>query len=114
MFRDRKLFGNVLMVLIVLVHLALFGYSAPSQPMQEDNQIVKVRENTNFPEHNLMRSGTELLAEGSCKASFDCNFITSEQSYSSSVLVHFFAVQVAKADFRSSVRIYLHLLCIIV
>lgn len=114
MFQDRKLLGNVLLVLIVLVHLALFGYSAPPQPMQEGNQVVKVQKNTKFPKHDLMRSGTELLAENSFKASFDFNFIPSEQVYSSSVLVHFFAVQVAKADFRSSVRIYLHLLCIIV
>jgi len=111
---NRTSIGRYLLTMIVTLLSFSFSSGHTVQPEAgKDTQIVKLQENIDIPETNVLRSGTEIVT-AAFKLSSDFDFNSSESFFSKSVQVHFACVQIEKERFRSSFKIYLQFLRILV
>jgi hypothetical protein len=111
---NRATIGRYL--LVMLVTLLSFSFSSSSSAKAattKDSQIVKLQENIEIPETNVLRSGTEIVT-AVFKISSDFNFSSSENFFSKSVQIHLAHFQVEEKRIHSSFKIYLQFLRILV
>ena len=114
MLTNRTSIGrNLLITLIALLSFSFANPPAIPKDNKKDTQIVKLQEHVDVPDTNVLRSGTEVTTSA-FKVSFDFNFISSESFYSNSLQVHLNHVLTEKERFKSSFKIYLQFLRLLI